>query len=71
MPGDGLQGGAGDVDQSRDDDKDVDRGPADDEDGDHHQDHAGDSSKIPVLFLCGFVWHIRRGDGSTTNKQIM
>lgn len=52
MPGDRLQGGARDVDQSCDDDKDVDGGPADDEDGNHHQDHAGDATQVPVLLLC-------------------
>lgn len=52
MPGDSLQRGTGDFDQSRDDDEDVDRRPAYDEDGDHHQDHAGDPTQVPVLLLC-------------------
>lgn len=51
VPGDGLQGVDRDVNQSRDDDKDVDGCPADDEDCHHHQDHAGDPAQIPVLFL--------------------
>ena len=58
MPGDGLQRGAGDVDQSLDDDKDVDRGPAYNEDGNHHEDHARDPTQVPVLLLFvkkGFV----------------
>ena len=42
VPGDGLQCGAGDVDQSCDDDNDMDGRPAHNKDGDHHQDHAGD-----------------------------
>lgn len=52
MPGDSLKGGAGDIDQSSDDYKDVDRRPAYDEDSNHHQDHAGDPSQVPVLLLC-------------------
>lgn len=51
MPGDGLQGGAGDVDQGDDDDEDVDGRPAHDEDGHHHQHHARDATQIPVLLL--------------------
>lgn len=51
VPGDCLQRGAGDGDQSCDDDKDMDGRPADDEDGDHHQDHAGDPTQVPVLLL--------------------
>jgi len=38
-------------DQSCDDDKDVNRSPADDKDGNHHQDHAGDPTQVPVLLL--------------------
>lgn len=52
VPGDSLQRRVGDIDQSCDDDEDVDRGPAHDEDGHHHQDHAGDSAQVPVLLLC-------------------
>lgn len=52
VPGDSLQCGAGDIDQSSEDDKDVDRCPAYDEDGDHHQDHACDPTQVPVLLLC-------------------
>lgn len=44
MPGDSLESGVGDGDQSWDDDKDVDRSPADNEDGNHYEDHAGDST---------------------------
>lgn len=51
VPGDGLQGVDRDVNQSCDDDEDVDGCPADDEDCHHHQDHAGDPAQIPVLFL--------------------
>lgn len=51
VPGDGLQRGAGDVDQSRDDDEDVDGSPADDEHSNHHQDHSGDSTQVSVLLL--------------------
>lgn len=51
VPGDGLQRGAGDVDQSSDDDEDMDGSPADDEDGHHHQDHPGDSTQVSVFFL--------------------
>lgn len=51
VPGDGLQGVDRDVNQSGDDDEDVDGRPADDEDCHHHQDHAGDPAQIPVLFL--------------------
>ena len=52
VPGDSLQRGAGDVDQSCDDDKDVNGGPAHDEDGNNHQDHAGDPTQVSVLLLC-------------------
>lgn len=51
MPGDGLQRGARDGDEGCDDDEDVDGRPAHDEDGDHHQDHAGDPAQVPVLLL--------------------
>lgn len=53
MPGNGLQCGVGDLDQSRDDNKDVDGSPADNEDSNNHQDHAGNSAEVPVLLLCG------------------
>lgn len=53
VPGDSLQGGAGDADESSDDDEDVDGSPTDDEDGNHHQDHACDATQVPVLFLWG------------------
>lgn len=36
VPGDGQKGGAGDFHQSSDDDEDVNRRPAHDEDGDYH-----------------------------------
>lgn len=52
VPGNSLQSGAGDVDQSCDDNKDVDRSPADDEDSNHYQDHACYSTQVPVLLLC-------------------
>lgn len=52
MPGDSLESGVGDGDQSWDDDKDVDRSPADNEDGNHYEDHASDSTQIPVFLLC-------------------
>ncbi len=52
MPGDGLQRGAGDIDQCCDDDKDVNGCPAYDEDSNHHQNHAGDPTQVPVLLLC-------------------
>ena len=52
VPGDSLQRGAGNIDQSYNDDKDVDRRPAYDEDSNHHQDHAGDPTQVPVLLLC-------------------
>lgn len=51
VPGDGLQRGARDGDEGCDDDEDVDGRPAHDEDGDHHQDHAGDPAQVPVLLL--------------------
>lgn len=52
MPGNSLQSGAGDVDQRCDDDKNVDGSPADNEDSNHHQDHARDPTQVPVLLLC-------------------
>lgn len=42
VPGDSLQRGTGNVDQSCDDDKDVDGRPAHDKDSNHNKDHAGD-----------------------------
>lgn len=51
VPGDRLQLRVGDVDQRGDDDEDVDGRPANDKDGDHHQDHAGDPTQVPVLLL--------------------
>lgn len=40
-----------DLHHSLHDDEDVDGRPADDEGGNHHQDHSGDSPHVPVLFL--------------------
>lgn len=51
VPGDGLQRGAGDVDQSCDDHKDVDWRPADNKDCNNHQDHAGDPTQVSILLL--------------------
>lgn len=61
MPGDSLQRGAGDFNQSCDDDKDVDGRPAYDEDGNHHQNHAGDPTQVSVLLLCVCVCEGGRG----------
>lgn len=51
VPGDGLQERVGDVHQGLNDDEDVDGGPTNDEDGDHHQHHAGDAPEVAVLLL--------------------
>lgn len=51
VPGHGLESRFWDRDQGFDDDVNVNGGPADDEHGDDHQHHPGDSAKIPVLFL--------------------
>lgn len=51
VPGDGLQRVDGNVDQRCDEHIDVDGRPAHDEDSHHHQDHAGDPTQVPVLFL--------------------
>lgn len=51
MPGDSLQEGAGNGHQGLDDDEDVDRRPADDENRHHHQDHSGDAPEVAVLLL--------------------
>lgn len=69
VPGNSQQCGAGDFDQSCDDDKDVDRRPAYDEDCNHHQDHAGDPTQIPVLLLFVCVEDNRR-NGTWRRKII-
>lgn len=51
MPGDSLQKRVGNGHQCFDDNKDVDGGPADDENRHHHQDHSGDASQIAILLL--------------------
>ncbi len=71
MPGDGLQGGAGDIYQGCDDNKDVDRRPAYDKDSNHHQDHTSDPTQVPVLLLCVWErgWWFSVGDNRESKEE--